>query len=399
MKITLRITLILFLINFIFLPAKATAVVKARSTNIAIKNTHNNSQIAADPTSKKSILKPMTLLSGHSGGTAWNLDGKTLASASANNRTIQIWDTEKGHLIKILAASKNDIKNDEIKALAWSIDGKKLAATISDRIFIWNVNTGRLINTFKAVESLTPYKPIRAIAWNADNQTLAVLEETTIKLWNTTTGKLNATIANQFFRSSTANPIPINMVPQPPQIRSFAWSPDGKTIVSVAGSNAGCGSENTITLWDKTTGKRIKTIPGHYREPIVLCASAGASNALLSPIAWSQDGKFMTTVSFMTIGSGIELWDMTTHKFVKTLGEDSPIIDFSWYANSQTLVSLDRNQTIKFWDISTGKAIATFAIDLANITHILDVSWSHDGKKIASGKFSKDIKIWNIPSF
>jgi WD40 repeat protein len=396
MKITLRITLILFLINSIFLPVKTTA--------IATKTTSINPLVVANNTTGKIIIERITLTSGHSGGTAWNLDGKTLASASANNQTIQIWDTDKGHRIKVLAASKNDIKNDEIKTLAWSIDGQKLAATISDRIFIWNVSTGRLINTIKAVESLTPYKPIRAIAWNADNQTLAVLEETTIKLWDTTTGKLDVTIINQFFHSNTVNPTTTNptitsMVPQPPRIRSFAWSPDGKIIASVGGSSAGCDSKNTLTIWDKTTGKRIKTIPGHYREPIVLCANAGASDGFLSPIAWSQDGKFITTISLW----GIELWDMTTHKFVKILGNNSQIIDFSWYGdstnNSQTLVSLDRNQTIKFWDVSTGNAIASFGINLGNIGHILDISWSHDGKKLASGKFSKDIKIWDIQKF
>jgi WD40 repeat protein len=152
MKITLRITLILFLINSIFLPVKTTA--------IAIKNLDKNTQVFTNKSTPKIISDRITLLSGDSGGTAWNLDGKTLASASANNRTIQIWDTDKGHIIKVLAASKNDIKNDEIKALAWSIDGQKLAATTSDRIFIWNLSTGRLINTIKAVESLTFFMAI-----------------------------------------------------------------------------------------------------------------------------------------------------------------------------------------------------------------------------------------------
>jgi WD40 repeat protein len=388
MKIALKIALIFSLINPLFAVAKTNQI---------------NHHFASNTTAKKTISERITLNSGHSAGTAWNPDGKTLASASAENKTIQIWDTNKGHLIKILATNKDEIKNDEIKTLAWSRDGQKFAAASSDRIFIWNVSTGKLIKTFGGIKSGAA---IRAIAWNVDNETLAVLENNRIQLWNTTTGKLHKTLVDKFPNVATGKAMTNkSIVPCPSLVRSFAWSPDGKMLASVGSLHHGCGSDNTIKLWDKTTGKLIKTLTGQNGQTNdFLSANAGASRSHLLAIAWSRDGKFIATRG---INNAIELWDMTTHKFIKTLvGNDSAIIDLAWYGGSTTLAAIAQDKTIKFWDISTGSAIlprgvadsaiATVGINLPNT---VDVAWSDDGKKLASGKFSKNIQVWDIKPF
>ena len=75
-------------------------------------------------------------------------------------------------------------------------------------------------------------------------------------------------------------------------VRSIAWSPDGKTLVS------GC-TDKTVKLWDAATGKMLASLQG-YTEDVY-------------SVAWSPDGK--------TLASGsrdrtIRLWDAATGKLL-----------------------------------------------------------------------------------
>jgi WD40 repeat protein len=73
-------------------------------------------------------------------------------------------------------------------------------------------------------------------------------------------------------------------------VRSIAWSPDGKTLVS------GC-TDKTVKLWDSATGTMLASLQG-YTEDVY-------------SVAWSPDGK--------TLASGsddrtVKLWDAAAGK-------------------------------------------------------------------------------------
>lgn len=82
-------------------------------------------------------------------------------------------------------------------------------------------------------------------------------------------------------------------------VTSVVFSADGKTLAS--GS-----SDETVKLWDVSTGTELHTLDGH-------------SNAVES-IAFSPDGKTLAS------GSGdktIKLWDVSTGAELRTLGRTS----------------------------------------------------------------------------
>jgi WD40 repeat protein len=110
-----------------------------------------------------------------------------------------------------------------------------------------------------------------------------------------------------------------------------AFSPDGLTLAS--------GSyDNTIKLWDTTTGTHHQTLEGH-------------SNSVYS-VAFSPDGLTLAS------GSGdntIKLWDTTTGIHRQTLeGHSNSVYSVAFSPDGLTLASGSFDSTIKLWDTTMG---------------------------------------------
>jgi len=152
-------------------------------------------------------------------------------------------------------------------------------------------------------------------------------------------------------------------------VDSVAFSPDGKQILS--------SDDNTIKLWDASTGREIITF---------------ISPDILNSVAFSPDGREVLSggVNYDKGRSKIvRLWDMATSREIRT---------FSGYSNGKfspdgrQVVSRDENNTIKLWDVVTGREIRTF---LGHSSGVWSVVFSPDGKQILSSSYDKTIKLWD----
>ncbi|KAJ5908034.1 G-protein beta WD- 40 repeats containing protein [Penicillium taxi] len=150
-------------------------------------------------------------------------------------------------------------------------------------------------------------------------------------------------------------------------VRAVAFSPNGKQIAS--------GSlDNTIKLWDATTGDAQKTLVGH----------SGAVTA----VAFSPDGKQIASGSYNTI----KLWNATTGDAQKTIvGHSGAVIAVAFSSGGKQIVSSSYNN-IKLWDATTGDAQKTL---VGRFDYSTAVAFSPDGKQIASGSFDNTIKLWD----
>ncbi|MFK0735411.1 MAG: WD40 repeat domain-containing protein, partial [Gloeotrichia echinulata HAB0833] len=61
--------------------------------------------------------------------------------------------------------------------------------------------------------------------------------------------------------------------------------------------------------------------------------------------------------------------------------------------DGKTLASGSRDNTIKIWNIATGKEIRTLN---GHSSFVNSVAFSPDGKTLASGSLDKTIKIWRL---
>ena len=74
-------------------------------------------------------------------------------------------------------------------------------------------------------------------------------------------------------------------------------------------------------------------------------------------------------------------------------GHTSSVLSVSFSGDGKTLASGSRDNTIKFWNVETRAEIHTLS---GHTSSVESVSFSDDGKTLASGSYDKTIKLWNV---
>ncbi len=254
---------------------------------------------------------------GYIRGIAYSPDGTQMAVSTRIG--IWIYDARTGETLNLITGKRPN----SVICAAYSPDGKTIVSGgEEDTVQIWNAHTGKNIKTF----TLKEQEYIGYIKYSPDGKTIATRgEESTIELWNPHTGKHFKTLAGHekpdtFYEGHPDMPI-----------ASFAYSPDGKTIVSG-------GGDKTVRLWDAHTGENIRTLTGH--------TEAGLE------VAYSPDGGTIVSASR---DKTVRLWDINTGENIKTLtGHEDIITTVAYSPDGNTIVSGGWDGMLHRWNAHTG---------------------------------------------
>jgi serine/threonine protein kinase len=279
---------------------------------------------------------------------AFSPSGATLAVDASD---VCLWDIATGGCTT--SYTTNPIfKSDNL--VAFSPDGKILAAGGVSSVHLWNLAAKKPIVTFTDPGA----KSVDSIAFSPDGKTLAVGDDNGHSyLWNIATESLAATFTD----------------PGSGGVRPVAFSPDGKTLA--------VGDFNGHSyLWDIATGKMTAT----FTDP-----NGKGANA----VAFSPDGK---TLAIGDENGYSYLWDIATGKMTATF-EDSGgrgVNAVAFSPNGKTLAAGDQNGYSYLWDIATGKLAATL-IDPSSLA-INAIAFSPSGDTLATGDESGGLGLWHI---
>jgi WD40 repeat protein len=155
-------------------------------------------------------------------------------------------------------------------------------------------------------------------------------------------------------------------------VRSVAFSPDGKQIVS--GS-----SDRTVSLWDAQTGSQIgNPLTGH--------------TSWVNSVAFSPDGKQIVSGSR---DKTVRLWDAQTGSQIGNplTGHTSLVNSVAFSPDGKQIVSGSYDNTVRLWDAQTGSQIGN-PLTGQHTDSGSSVAISPDGSQIVQGYVDGTIRVF-----
>lgn len=315
-------------------------------TRIATSSLDKTAKVWDAATGKE--LFTMTGHNGGVGGIVYTLDGKRLATSSWNDEpesSARIWDAENGKLLLTLTGHTSSLWD-----ITSSPDGKRVATGGADGTArIWDSTSGQLLKTI-----FSPGVNIRVV-FSPDGKQLAT-GATDVRIWDAATGELLQTLAGHTG-----------------EVWGASFSPDG--IHLATGSRDG-----TARVWDIS--------PEGSRDWVTFAPSAG------SPLAYSADGTRLAITSSGTA----KILDALTGKELLTFsgGHTQSIKSVAFSPDGSRLATSSTDQTVKVWDLATGKQLLSLSTPTFAFPAGLRVAFSPDGQRIAAASSENSARVWDV---
>ncbi len=288
---------------------------------------------------------------------AYSPDGTRLAVGSSIG--VWIYDMEKGKVLDLFPMYG-------VSCLAFSPDGKTLVSgSRRHNLVLWDITTGAPLRTFINIY----HSDVFSVAFSPDGKNLISGHDNGfICLWEAATGKGSNYLYNIWGEEGI-----LRVRHHVGEIHGLAFSPDGKTFACLCK-----GESEAVHLWETATGKYIQR----------LFLTGGEENSIES-IAYSPDGR--TVVIGLGTG-GIILLDTTTDARSQNLGHGMRrILGLAFSSDGQLLAGCDIDETVRLWDIKTGKLLRTF---IGHKDEVFSVAFSPDGKTVVSSS-KESVRLWN----
>ncbi len=380
---------------------------------------------------------PLQTFTGHAAGAArvrWLNDNLTIVSGSAD-KSLRVWKTSilrsfaaqeepiddlalfaagaqvvtcssKGPVVMSNVANGQPVRSFEgqtgmPKVVASRVDNQRIAAGMSDgKALVWNAANAELLQT------LVVDGPVTALAWSVDNQKLAVAtEDKALRIYGPPLSPQTAQPGNELvLHQKVAAESPITRLvfdrdnrtvwtahasgqvgqwayASPVQVRQFnhggavygvAISRDGKTVVS-------CSADQTVRIWDATTGQQRASMSGHQ----------GPVHA----VALSPDES-------LVVSSGadrtVRLWDVTGGRQLKQLATlDETKYSVAIHPNGQTVAAAGADRQIHLFNLLTGAVVRTLE---GHTDYIHCVTFNAAGTRLMSYGYAGHLKTWDTAS-
>jgi WD40 repeat protein/uncharacterized caspase-like protein len=275
--------------------------------------------------------------------------GAKLLAVGNEQGGVELWDVAKGVVTKAPAAQEGPILS-----LAFSPDGRLLAAARGDALTLWEVSSGRVAASLKPSGG-----DVQMVAFSADGRSLAAGGEKVVRLYDVHTRKT--------LKSYDVAGAGLSLLFFNPEGRLFGIAPDE-------------GS-----MRDLESGKS-RSLLGHE---FVGGAAAVTPEGRLLARGYPEN-------------STVVLFDLKNRQCVRSYGATAnDITSLAFTADGRAVFVGDESGDIKYIDLKSGRLVESFMVLMSKVTPARRATTSAlivspDGKYLFSAAGWKNVTLWDV---
>jgi WD40 repeat protein len=272
------------------------------------------------------------------------------------NGPLRMWDVDRG---KQIGGDWGD-EAAKMYTIALSPDGKKIVGGSTDGAMrLWAIDTAKVIAKWMGHR-----EAVTSLYWNRDGRRVVSTGyyDREVRVWDGETG------------DAILGPLKSGIMTE------AVYSPDD-TMIATGGNDShriGC-----INIWNANTGKPVANMNIRGGRP---------SGPMVTSIAWPRHGK--TLISGLNDGK-IVTWNTTTWQQIAVLtGHAGVVYNIAISSNDLILASVGTwDKTARLWDLENGQPIGS---PLQHAKDARCLSFSPDGKELATGCWDKNAYTWDV---
>jgi WD40 repeat protein len=177
-------------------------------------------------------------------------------------------------------------------------------------------------------------------------------------------------------------------------IMAHKWAIENSPLQAYASALLFSPNRSLIRVLHKEEEPKWIRIKPAMRDEWSACLQTleGHSDSVNS-VAFSHDS---TRLALASHDNTVKIWDVSSGKCLQTLeGHSSMVNSVAFSHDSAQLVSASRDNTVKIWDASRGKCRQTLK---AHSRGVNSVAFSHDSTRLVSASDDTTAKIWDASS-
>ena len=255
---------------------------------------------------------------------------------------------------------------EQVLAMAWSPDGRLLAASAGEHVYILDGGIFQLQQTLQtgSWSDRLAFSPVPMS--NIPYLLAAASKDGRVQLWDASRGK----------------PLPAWDAHQK-GAKSVAFSPDGGWLAS-------SGGDAMVRLWDVQA-----LLEKPSEKPTALAEMIGGAYAI-PDVSFSPDGSLVASVDI----HDIRLRDPATQRLARTLRGDTSIFRIAFSPDGSRLAAAEMGNTLSVWDVATGQLIDRWSASGGQAgdgkIFLWGLAFSPDGSRLAAGGSDGMVTTWAV---